>query len=150
MDKQELKQAREDIAKWLHSYTVGVRQQYINSLQQLLWEELSPNTQEGWREEANQILTIKLGSRTLKEWIELYEKGKLRIEADDQSLPEVPLFSARECPICGGNLKGVPSDWGEGGGLYCEGECDCYVNTDTYREKWVHNAGFVKVRPKKE
>ena len=77
----------------------------------------------------------------------LTSKG-IRIEADDQSLPELPLFSGRECPICGGNLKGVPSDWGEGGGLYCEGECHCYVDTDTYREKWVLKAGFVKVLKK--
>src|SRR3990167_1860734 len=35
----------------------------------------------------DQILAIKLGSRTLRELIELYEKGKLAILADDQSVP---------------------------------------------------------------
>ena len=80
MDKQELKQAREEIAKWLHSYTVGVRQQYINSLQQLLREELSPDTQERWREKADQILAIK----------------GIRIEAEDQSRPQAEGFGYDE------------------------------------------------------
>ena len=34
-----------------------------------------------------EILAIKVGNRTLKEWIELQDKGKLVIVADDQSLP---------------------------------------------------------------
>ena len=38
-------------------------------------------------EVVDQILSIQLGARTLKEWIEFYEKGKLAILADDQNPP---------------------------------------------------------------
>jgi hypothetical protein len=43
-----------------------------------------------WGGIANEILSLKLGSKTLKEWIELYEQGKLRIESANQDLPEMP------------------------------------------------------------
>ena len=39
---------------------------------------------------ADKILSIKLGNITLKELIELYDKGKLVKMADEQSLPKVP------------------------------------------------------------
>ena len=56
-----------------------------------------------WYVKADQILAIKLGNRTLKEWIELYEKGKLRIEAD-QSLPENPYVASSLIPLSEGHI----------------------------------------------
>jgi len=44
---------------------------------------------------ANQILSIKVGSLTLKELIELYEQGELLEKADNQDLPENPYPSQR-------------------------------------------------------
>jgi hypothetical protein len=39
---------------------------------------------------ADRILSIKVGNRTLKELIELQKKGKLRVECENQELPESP------------------------------------------------------------
>lgn len=58
-------------------------------------------------------------------------------------LPQFPYMSG-ECPICGGNLKAIPSTWGKGGGLYCKGDCNCYTNTETYRKLFMLKAGWVK------
>ena len=85
------------------------------------WKLATDMTKEHWRMVADQILAIKLGGRALKEWIELYEKGKLRIEADDQSRPQAEGF-------------GYDEHW--------EGYDLC--------EELMRKAGFVKVRPKKE
>ena len=79
---------REEIAVNLYERTMVAR-----GVGRLKLTLLSKETQETWCEEADQILSIKLGSRTLKEWIELYEKGKLAILADDQTLPEHHLSS---------------------------------------------------------
>jgi hypothetical protein len=40
-----------------------------------------------WVELRDQILRIKLGNRTLQEWIELHEEGKLLVKAENQDLP---------------------------------------------------------------
>ena len=53
------------------------------------WTDLPEGERQDIYQLADQILAIKLGTMTLKEWIELYDEGKLRIEADDQSLPEL-------------------------------------------------------------
>jgi hypothetical protein len=47
-------------------------------------------------EVADQILHIKLGTRTLQEWIELHEKGKLLVKAENQDLPLAGPFSLKE------------------------------------------------------
>jgi len=43
-------------------------------------------------EQADQILSIKLGETTLRGLIELYDKGKLVKLADDQMLPRNPYY----------------------------------------------------------
>ena len=82
-------------------------------------------------EKATQILAIKLGSRTLKEWIELYEKDKLRIVVDDQSLPENPYVSSSLIPLSEGHIG------------YAEAQQDM-LKPDSEGNVWV------KVLPKKE
>ena len=47
---------REKIARWLHSYTVGIRQEYTKSLHKLPWEELSPETQNRWLKLADEFI----------------------------------------------------------------------------------------------
>ena len=54
------------------------------------WQSQTDSYREMYYKDADQILAIKLGNRTLREWIELYEQGKLEIRAEDQSLPENP------------------------------------------------------------
>jgi len=92
---------REEIAVNLYERTMVAR-----GVGRLKLTLLSKETQETWCEEADQILSIKLGSRTLKEWIELYEKGKLAILDDDQSLPDCLVFISynkhqmpKHCPL---------------------------------------------------
>lgn len=50
----------------------------------------SPSTVKRTYTKVDDILSIKLRDKTLKEWIELYEQGKLVELADDQSLPDKP------------------------------------------------------------
>jgi len=64
----------------------------------------------------------------------------------DRELPKLP-HGDGICPICGGNLVGVASCWGEGGGLYCEGNCNCYVDTEKYRGLFISKAGYVATEP---
>ena len=91
----EEERVREQLAEWLHSWVIKDRKNQMPWLEEMPWYTLEPDTQERWREKADEILAIKLGNRTLKEWIELYDKGKLRIEADDQSLPHIELFRGK-------------------------------------------------------
>ena len=117
---------REEIARKL--YWVGAAAKYGVGFPE--WETLTPKQQDYLYKQADSlILSIKLGSHTLKEIIELwqcyterlelitkltqlYDEGKLVKESEDQSLPE-----------------GV-------------GRCmDC---TDSYK---MQEAGFKKVEP---
>ena len=131
----EEERAREEIAKWLHAHTVKIRQESIPWLGKTAWEDLPKDTrldtQKSWREKADEVLAIKLGSRTLKEWIELYKKGKLRIEADDQRLPNNPEPNAND-------REDVISHR-----VYSSAQIDM-LKPDSRGNVWV------KVRPKKE
>lgn len=80
----EEERVKEEIAKWLHSHTVKVRQESRPWLEKTPWEDLPKDTrldtQKSWRDIASQILAIK----------------GIRIEADDQGLPLAGPFSLRE------------------------------------------------------
>jgi len=52
-------------------------------------------------EVVGQILSLKVGSKTLKEWIELYEKGKLRMDEEAENILK-----------CIKDAKRVHPDWG--------------------------------------
>jgi len=79
---------REEIAQWLFyrdwdkEFTTGI---YFSGD----WQEgLEEADRDRYRKEADQILSIKVGNRTLKELIELQEKGKLLVRAENQKLPD--------------------------------------------------------------
>ena len=49
---------REEYAKWLHSYAIGIRQENAKWLEKMPFEDLSPDTQERWREKADELLSL--------------------------------------------------------------------------------------------
>ena len=51
--------------------------------------------QEGSYAIAEKILSLEVKGKTLKEWIELLEQGKLAILDDDQSLPPTAIATLR-------------------------------------------------------
>jgi hypothetical protein len=94
----EYERVREEVAIRLHTLAratskVVCEDSPINEP----WENLEKIWQDHYKKLAAQILSLKVGSRTLGEWIELYEKGKLRIEAENQELPQNPFNYEDEC-----------------------------------------------------
>ena len=93
----------------------------------------------GWRKEhplirretIDQILAIKLGGRTLRGWIKLYEQGKLEIRAEDQGLPENPYVALDS----DGRIYGYDPD-----------KANAYGGA----QEDMKQAGFIKVLPRKE
>ena len=82
---------REEIAKRLHTWERNILKIiYEASPMNVSWSALTEAQREKFRKDADQIPSIKLGNRTLKELIELYEQGKLLEKADNQDLPEIP------------------------------------------------------------
>jgi hypothetical protein len=76
----EYERIREQAAKVIHDAE-------FPSHSWLKWERWK---QERYLETANAVLSLKLGSRTLKELIELHEQGKVRVETENQDLPKNP------------------------------------------------------------
>ena len=62
-ESPEYERVREEIAKWLHNHTVKVRQESKPWLEKAAWEDLPKeyriDIQKGWRERADEILSIK-------------------------------------------------------------------------------------------
>ena len=70
----EYERVREQLARWLHSYVIQIRQESASWLEKLPFEDLSPDTQERWLKKADDILSI----------------DGIEIKSDDQETPESP------------------------------------------------------------
>ena len=83
---------------------------------------------------ADQILSLKTGSLTLKELIEKYEKGELLETAENQDLPRNP-YGLKQGYDSAGSFAMVdsPERWGYGRGQYNmlkEGWVKCKVKEE--------------------
>ena len=74
-----MEEIREEIATWLHDYTTEDRRKLLKFMDKSDWEDLPKewriDIQESWREKADEFIKSIKG---------------LRIEADNQDLPENP------------------------------------------------------------
>ena len=87
-----IEQIREEAAELLYGIASQDRDDFIGEYKvdvrkSRTWDELTKSSKAFWRERADQILSLKTGSLTLKELIEKYEKGELLEKAEDQELP---------------------------------------------------------------
>jgi len=79
----EYERVREQMARWLHSYVIQIRQESASWLEKLPFEDLSPDIQERWLKKADGILSL----------------DGIEIKSDDQSLPENPYYFDANAPF---------------------------------------------------
>lgn len=79
MSQEEVNRVREEIARFLY---------YLDYFDDDVWENEIPSTRLPYYEQADQILSIKTGNKTIRELIEGYSGGSLLEKAEDQKPPE--------------------------------------------------------------